>query len=64
MEIAGKTPRHRLLAGLAVLIVLVLFDTVTGSPVEWSINLSVSVLYVLFSLTIDVALERWRAKQE
>lgn len=64
MEIAGKTLRHRLLAALAVLVVLVLFDTLMGSSVEWTINLLVAVLYVLFSLLVDVALRRWRAGRE
>lgn len=59
MELAGKTLRRRLLTALAVLVVLVLYDYVTGSTVQWTINLLVPVLFFVVSLTADLLVQRW-----
>jgi len=39
--------------------VLVVWDYATGPSVEWVINLTVPVLFFLFSLLVDVGTERW-----
>lgn len=59
MEIAGKTLRRRVLTTLALFVALVVFDYVTASAIDWTINLLVPLLFFLFSLATDFALQRW-----
>lgn len=59
MEIAGKPLRRRLLTAAAVLVALVGYDYVTGSTVNWTINLLVPVLFFVVSVAADAAVQRW-----
>ncbi|NHX37087.1 MULTISPECIES: hypothetical protein [Halolamina] len=59
MEIAGKTLRRRVLTALAVFVVLVVWDYAAGSSVEWVVNLLVPALFFLFSVLVDLGIERW-----